>query len=99
MLLAVLLPLLIHVLWLHFAYIHTRPDITKRVRALAALASLVLSTASACLLVEYGRAALSADKPAACASDSCDMVHMIKMLGGPENYLRYLEIVKPRDLP
>lgn len=99
MLTAVLLSLLIHIIWLNRAYTHTSPEITKRVRASAAVASLIVTSAVACLLVENGRTFLYSDKPAASESAHAEVARMVEVLGGPENYLRYLEIDKTRKLP
>ncbi len=100
MLLAILLALELHLLWIHQTYQHqTNPLITVRVQAGCKIISLILTVALFHLVsvkLEQWHFATSPMAPrvdiGTQGSEARDVAQLAAVLGGPENYLRYLEL-------
>lgn len=99
MLFALLCALQVHVIWIHQTYQHlTNPALTIRVRLGCKLISLILTATLFSLIADWaGQLILKkqCDLPAEMAldRDARDVEQLVKILGGADNYLRYVEIM------
>lgn len=93
MAIAVLSALLIHIVWLARAYTHTDPANTRRVRAAAAGASLVVTAVLFCLIQSALTDILKIKFDSASGTRQ-----VIKVIASPDNSICYAEIQALDDM-
>lgn len=92
MLIAVLAAILPHLIWFTCSYLHlSNPSITIRVRAGGKLASLLITIALFCLIAQKIESLPVSRVDGRLKQESEEVEMMVKIFGGPENYLHYLD--------
>lgn len=103
MLIAVLAAILPNLIWFTCTYLHlSNPSITIRVRAGGKLASLIITITLFCLIAQKIEYLSVSEANGPLKQESEEVERMVKIFGGPENYLHYLDTkggVSPSQSP